>query len=136
MHPPPSPARTNFTLITECTPESSGCNSVYSVVPQCMSPRRNCNSPKPSLASECAPFPRTGGWGHTRLRVRSWKSPNSDDLRKNLALCLLCDLYICTIAAQRGRGGERERWEGAGLDGTKGLRINQQLMKRLFRPAQ
>ncbi len=29
--PPPSPARTNFTLITECTPESSGCSSVYSV---------------------------------------------------------------------------------------------------------
>ncbi len=33
MHPPPSPARNDFTLITECTPESSGCNSVYSVVP-------------------------------------------------------------------------------------------------------
>ncbi len=31
MHPPPSPARTDFTLITECTPESSGRNSVYSV---------------------------------------------------------------------------------------------------------
>ncbi len=31
MHPPPSPARANFTLITECTPESSGCNSVHSV---------------------------------------------------------------------------------------------------------
>ncbi len=31
MHPPPSPAKTNFTLITECTPESSGCSSVYSV---------------------------------------------------------------------------------------------------------
>ncbi len=30
--PPPSPARTDFTLITECTPESSGRNSVYSVV--------------------------------------------------------------------------------------------------------
>jgi hypothetical protein len=29
--PPPSPARANFTLMTECTPESSGCNSVYSV---------------------------------------------------------------------------------------------------------
>jgi hypothetical protein len=29
--PPPSPARTDFTLITECTPENSGCNSVYSV---------------------------------------------------------------------------------------------------------
>jgi hypothetical protein len=32
VHPTPSPARANFTLITECTPESSGCNSVYSVV--------------------------------------------------------------------------------------------------------
>ncbi len=29
--PPTSPARANFTLMTECTPESSGCNSVYSV---------------------------------------------------------------------------------------------------------
>ncbi len=32
VHPPPSPTRTDFTLITECTPESSHCNSVYSVV--------------------------------------------------------------------------------------------------------
>jgi hypothetical protein len=31
VHPPPSPARANFTLMTECTPESSGCYSVYSV---------------------------------------------------------------------------------------------------------
>jgi hypothetical protein len=35
VHPPPSPARTDFTLITECTPESRGCNSVYSVVLPC-----------------------------------------------------------------------------------------------------
>jgi hypothetical protein len=36
-----------------------------------MSPRRNWNSPTPSLVSECAP-PRTKGWGggHTRLRLR------------------------------------------------------------------
>ncbi len=26
--PPPSPARANFTLMTECTPENSGCYSV------------------------------------------------------------------------------------------------------------
>ncbi len=32
MHPSLSPARVNFTLMTECTPESSGCYSVYSVV--------------------------------------------------------------------------------------------------------
>jgi hypothetical protein len=32
VHPPPSPARANFTLMMECTPENSGCYSVYSVV--------------------------------------------------------------------------------------------------------
>ncbi len=52
--------------------------------------------PDPSLASECAPTPRTGGGGHTRLRVRGWGSPNSPQrLEKKLrsaklALCLLC----------------------------------------------
>jgi hypothetical protein len=36
--------------------------------------------------------PRTGGVGVTldRLRVRGWGSPNSDDWRKSLAICLLC----------------------------------------------
>jgi hypothetical protein len=52
-----------------------------------MSPRRNWDSPNPSLASECAPPPRTGGGGHTRLRVRGWGSPNSDEWRKSLPLC-------------------------------------------------
>jgi hypothetical protein len=62
-------------------------------VPQCMSPRRNWDSPNPSLASECAPPPRirgAGEEGHTSLRVRGWGSLNSDNLRKSLALCLLC----------------------------------------------
>ncbi len=31
VHPPPSPAQANFTLMMECTPESSRCYSVYSV---------------------------------------------------------------------------------------------------------
>jgi hypothetical protein len=63
-----------------------------------MSPCRNEDSPNPSLASECPP--RTGGGGHTRLRVRGWGSPNSDDWRKSLALChimycsLVCHLEI------------------------------------------
>jgi len=30
------------------------------------------------------------GGGHTRLRVRGWWSPNSDDWKKGLSLCLLC----------------------------------------------
>ncbi len=70
-----------------------------------MSPRRNWDSPNPSLASEYAPPPRNGR-GQTRLRVRGWGSPNSDDLRKSLALCLLCAskplyhatvLYLCMV---------------------------------------
>ncbi len=61
-------------------------------VPQCMSPRRNWDSPTPSLASECPPTPNQRGGTHTRLRARGWGSPNSDDWRKSLALCLLCDL--------------------------------------------
>jgi hypothetical protein len=32
--------------------------------------------------------------GHTRPRVRGWWSPNSDDWRKSLALCLLCGLHL------------------------------------------
>ncbi len=53
-----------------------------------MSLRRNWDSPNSSLASECAPPPRTvgGGGGHTRQGVRGWGSPNSDDWRKSLAL--------------------------------------------------
>ncbi len=39
-------ARTNFTLMTECTPESSGCNSVFSVV-----------MPDDAVLSILAPFP-------------------------------------------------------------------------------
>jgi hypothetical protein len=60
-----------------------------------MSARRKWDSSNPSLASECAPPPRTGGGGRvggdTSLRVRSWESPNSDDWRKSLALNLLCE---------------------------------------------
>ncbi len=47
-------------------------------------------TPIPSPANECVPPP---GWGHTRLRVRGSGGPNSDDWRKSLALCLLCDLF-------------------------------------------
>ncbi len=59
-----------------------------------MSPRQNWDSPTPSLASECAPSPRTKGRGHTRLRAMGWGSPNSDDWRKSLALCLLCAVNL------------------------------------------
>ncbi len=60
-----------------------------------MSPRRNLDSPTPSLASECAPSLGTkGGGGQTRLRVRGLGSPNSDDWIKSLVLCLLCDQYF------------------------------------------
>ncbi len=59
-------------------------------VPECMSPRR-WDSPTPSPASEFAPPPpgNQKGGGHTRMRVRGWGSPNSDDWSKNLVLTTL-----------------------------------------------
>ncbi len=55
-------------------------------VPQYMSPRRNWDSPIPSLASEYSPPPGTkGGGGHTR---GGWGgSPISDDWRKLSTQC-------------------------------------------------
>ncbi len=32
--------------------------------------------------------------GYTRVRVRGWGSPNSNDWRKSLALCLLCESLL------------------------------------------
>jgi hypothetical protein len=43
-----------------------------------------------SPASVPPPPKSRGRGGHTRLRVRGWGSPNSDDWRKSSALCLLC----------------------------------------------
>ncbi len=46
---------------------------------------------QPLSRQRVCPPPQTKGWeGHTRLRVRGWGSPNSDYLRKRLALCLIC----------------------------------------------
>ncbi len=60
--------------------------------PEWMSPRRNWDSPNPPPASECAlPPPDQRVGGHTRLRLKGWRSHNSDDWRKSLALCLLCE---------------------------------------------
>ncbi len=69
-----------------------------------MSLRRNWDSSNPSLASECAPPPRTGG-GPTRLRVRGWGSPSSDDWRKSLALCCEADTWFPSPAPWMGGGG-------------------------------
>ncbi len=38
------------------------------------------------------PDQRVGGGGANSPAARGWRSPNSDDWRKSLALCLLCDL--------------------------------------------
>jgi hypothetical protein len=44
-------------------------------------------TPLPPASLPYPPDQRWGG-GHTRRRLRGWGSPNSDDLRKSLALCL------------------------------------------------
>ncbi len=55
-----------------------------------MSPRRNWETTTPSFSPASVPLPpEPKEGGHTRLRVRGRGSPNSDDWRKSLALCLL-----------------------------------------------
>ncbi len=48
-------------------------------LPHPLSRKRVCTSPR-----------NQRGGAHTRKRVRGWGSPNSNDWRKSLALCLLC----------------------------------------------
>jgi hypothetical protein len=60
-----------------------------------MSPRRNLDSATPSPASECAPRNQKGGRAHSP-EVEGVRSPNSDDWKKSLALCVLCSsTYSC-----------------------------------------
>ncbi len=55
-------------------------------------PSSELGPPRPLSPCECVPPPRIkGGGGHTSLRGEGWGSPNSDDWRKSLALCLTCD---------------------------------------------
>jgi len=74
------------TLLTAYTSQST---YIYRA-PQCMSPCRNWDSPTPLAAGECSLPPDQRVGGHTSLRLKGWGSPNSDDWRKSLALCLLC----------------------------------------------
>jgi hypothetical protein len=60
-------------------------------VPQYLYPRLNWDPHPLSLRRvfNVSP-PKLKEGKHTRLRARGWGSPNSDDWRKSLALCLFC----------------------------------------------
>jgi hypothetical protein len=75
----PSPVARFFTEFNGFPPKVRIYIKSTTVYVPLLSPRRIWVSPTPSLASECAPPPRTGGggMGHTCLRVRGWGSPNS-----------------------------------------------------------
>ncbi len=114
--PPPPPASESRRACTRCKGsgktkrEGRGIAISHKVLictvyraPQCMSPRRNWDSPNPSLASECAPPPRPKG-----ERAHSPAAEvvgESDDWRKSLALCLLCGdshcRYLSTLIRRR-----------------------------------
>jgi hypothetical protein len=60
---------------------------------------------QPISRQRVCPPPRTGGGGgHTGLRVRCWGSPNFDDWRKSLALCLLCGPSLTLLPLFSGEG--------------------------------
>ncbi len=91
-------------------------------------PSSELGLPTPCPVSECAPPRNRGGGGvQTHLRVRGWGSPNSNDWRKGLVLCLVSTLCIqslisnfppaelqsqldTTKGAEKG-GGERDKYK-------------------------
>jgi hypothetical protein len=50
-------------------------------------------SPQPQASVPPPPQPKEGGFTLSGGRVRGWGSPNSDDWRKRLALCLFWAMY-------------------------------------------
>ncbi len=53
-------------------------------------PSSELGLPQPLSSQGVCPSPHNQGGGHTRMRVRGWGSPNSEDWRKSFALFLLC----------------------------------------------
>ncbi len=72
--------------------------------------------------------PSLASGGGTRLRVRGWGSPNSDDWRKSIALCLLCAYIpdgddIGLPPALAGEGGIGEYLAGVPVDDVESLHL-------------
>ncbi len=70
--------------------------------------------PQPLSRQRVCPTPRTKGWGaHWPAAKGVGGSPNADDWRKSLALCLLCErmvaqgLALKRLKEERARRGER-----------------------------
>jgi hypothetical protein len=82
---------------------SYGSQSTYIyIVPVC--PLVGIGTLPPLLSPASVPLPpEPKGGGHTRLRVRGWGSPNFDDWRKSLALCLLCAMVYLLKLVGFGR---------------------------------
>ncbi len=81
--------------------------------------------PPPPLPLASVPSPLEagtkgrGGEVHTRLRVRGWGSPNLDDWRESLVLCLLCVANIPVLwALMRMRSLMVTRGPAAGTETT------------------
>ena len=87
-----------------------------------MSPRRNWDSPTPSLASECAPPPRTAGGGGEGLGESYFRR-----LEKKLSTLPIHCAHVClsswhALYAEAGgvaghQGGVPTGEEGRGVDG-------------------
>ncbi len=73
-------------------------------------PSSELGLPQPlSRKRVCAPPGPKGGRGHTRLRLKGWGSPNSDDWRKRLALCLLCGIKSRSVPSHHNQFKRKEK---------------------------
>jgi hypothetical protein len=84
LPPPPPPQQYKVYLL-----RSNGCSPQSRQSAKRFSSRWNWDSPNPLAAGECAPPPFGPGGGHTRLRLKGWGSPNSNEGT------YIVVLYIC-----------------------------------------
>ncbi len=88
--------------------------------PQCLSPRWNWDTPPPlPQARVYPPFPPYQKGGTRSPGVRGRGSPNSDDWRKSLALCLLCGLRVYDSRTLLGPRSTDPGFKPRGLETTR-----------------
>jgi hypothetical protein len=90
-------SRIFFSRESRCIPHENYAQSTYICIKSTTVyvPSSELGLSQPLSRQRVCPSPPNRGVGHTRLRVRGWGSPNSDDRRKSFALCLLCgSVYV------------------------------------------